>query len=80
MKDKIEDLIQQYTEAKQEIFSLLEELNQINTTKLNYKENDSLREHKIKLEESGYQKGLFVDDLKKLLGFLFRAKNGYNRF
>lgn len=67
MKQKILDLIEQYKEQKQEVFTMLEELNQINTTKLNYKENDSLREHKIKLSEEYDMRGLFITDLKNLL-------------
>ncbi len=67
MKEKIENLIQQHKEAKQEVFNLLEELNQVNTTKLDYKENDTLREHKIKLEEELYMRNVMISDLENLL-------------
>jgi hypothetical protein len=67
MKQKIEGLIEQYQTDRIEIWNILEELNQINTTKLNYKENDSLREHKIKLSEEYDMRGLFITDLKNLL-------------
>jgi hypothetical protein len=67
MKEQIENLIAQYRESKQEVYSLLEELNQVNTTKLDYKENDSLREHKIKLEEELYMRNVMISDLENLL-------------
>jgi len=67
MKEQIKELIRHHKESRTEVFIMLEELNQINTTKLNYKENDSLREHKIKLEEEYDMRGLFITDLKNLL-------------
>jgi hypothetical protein len=67
MKEKIENLIEQYKESRQEVFNLLDELNQINITKLNYKENDSLREHKIKLSEGLYMRNIMLSDLQSLL-------------
>jgi hypothetical protein len=67
MKEQIENLIAHYREARQEVFSLLEELNQVNTTKLDYKENNSLREHKIKLEEELYMRNVMISDLENLL-------------
>lgn len=67
MKEKIENLIRQYKEAKQEVWSLLEELSQIDVTKLDHKENDSLRESKIRFEEEYAWRGVFINSLKDLL-------------
>lgn len=67
MKEQIEELIEKYKLQKLEVFSYLEELNQIDSSKLDYKENDSLRESIIRYEESHYLYSIIINDLENLL-------------
>jgi len=67
MKEQIENLIQQYRESRIEVWNLLEELSQIETTKLDYKEVDSLRSLKTRYEEEYTWKGVFISELENLL-------------
>ncbi len=67
MKDKIKELIKHHTDSKDEVYSILEQLNQIDTSKLDYLEEDALRESKIKLEDELYFRRLFIQDLESLL-------------
>ena len=67
MKGKIEQLIQQHRLAKDEVNNLLEELNQIDSSKLSYQEVDSLEVSKVKLLEEIYLRSVFVTDLESLL-------------
>ena len=67
MKEKIENLIQQYKESRMEGWNCLGELNQIDISKLDYKENDILSESKIRHEEEYAWKGIFISELENLL-------------
>lgn len=67
MKEKIKELIQHHTNSKNEISSMLEELNQIDNSKLSYQEIDSLEESKLKLLDELYFRSLFISDLENLL-------------
>ena len=67
MKDKIEELIFHHKTAKQEVSTMLEELNQIDSSKLSYQEVDSLEESKLKLIDEKYFRQLFIQDLQSLL-------------
>jgi hypothetical protein len=67
MKQKIEDLIAHHKQAKIEVNFLLEELNQIDTSKLSYQEVDSLRETEMKYSDELYFRRLFIQDLESLL-------------
>lgn len=67
MKQKIQELIQQQKIAKQECFSLLEELSQIEDSKLDYKELDALKESKIRLEAEYEVRCSVLSDLENLL-------------
>lgn len=67
MKEQIKELIHHHKEARQEVFSLLEELSRIDDSKLSHKEKDILIESKIKLSEEYDMRGLFITDLKNLI-------------
>lgn len=67
MKQKIEELIKHHKTAKLEVFTMLEELSQIDESKLDYKEIDSLRYSKIRYSEEVYFRQLFIQELKDLL-------------
>jgi hypothetical protein len=67
MKEQIEELIQQYKESRKEIWSLLEELSQVELTKLTTEENNSLRESIIRYEEEYYLYGNIITDLENSL-------------
>lgn len=67
MKEKIEQLIEKYKLQKLEVFNCLEELSKIDGSKLDYKENDSLRESIIMHEESHYLHSIIINDLEHLL-------------
>lgn len=67
MKQKIQELINSHKLAKMECYSLLEELSQIDTTKLSYQEEDALNELKMKNTEELYYRQLFIQDLESLL-------------
>jgi hypothetical protein len=67
MKEKIENLIQQYRESRVEVWSLLEELSQVDNSKLDYKEADSLQSLKTRYEEEYTWKGIFISELENIL-------------
>lgn len=67
MKERIKELIQHHKQSKLECQSLLEELNQIESSKLSYQEIDSLETSKVKLLEEMYLRSVFVTDLESLL-------------
>lgn len=67
MKEQIQQLIENYKLQKLEVFNCLEELSQIDSSKLDYKENDSLRESIIMHEESHYLYSIIINDLENLL-------------
>lgn len=67
MKEKIENLIQQYRESRVEVWSLLEELSQVDNSKLDYKEIDSLNESILRYEDEYYIYGNVITDLENLL-------------
>ena len=53
MKEQIENLIQQYRESRAEVWNCLEELSQVDNSKLDYKEADSgVLNEKIKRSKS----------------------------
>ena len=54
MKTKIQELINQHKNSKNEVNSLLEELSQIDSSKLSYQEIDSLETSKVRLFEGIY--------------------------
>lgn len=66
MKEQIEELIQSYKESRREVWSLLEELSQVELAKLTTEENDSLRESVIRYEEQYYIYGNVITDLENL--------------
>lgn len=67
MKHKIQELINHHKIAKQEVEFLLEELNQIDGSKLSYIEIDSLEMSKLKYLDELYFRQLFIQDLENLL-------------
>lgn len=67
MKEQIQQLIDNYKLSKIEVFNCLEELNQIDGSKLDYKENDSLREFIIRHEETHYLYSIIINDLENIL-------------
>ena len=67
MKEKIEELIISYKQYKFECQCLLEELSQIDGSKLSYQEIDSLEESKLKLLEEAYWRSVMLSDLENLL-------------
>ena len=67
MKEQIQQLIDNYKLSKLEVVSYLEELNQIDSSKLDYKEIDSLRESVIRYEESHYLYSIIITELENLL-------------
>lgn len=67
MKEKIQKLIQQQKTAKSEVQYMLEELSQIEESKLGYKELDALKESKIRYEIEYEMRQLFIQDLEELL-------------
>lgn len=67
MKEKIQELIFHHKTAKQELELLLEEFSQIDTTKLNYQEEDALKEGKIRYEEESAWRAVFISSLEGLL-------------
>jgi len=67
MRDEIQALIKEYKIAIMEINMLLEELSQIDDTKLSYQEEISLKELKSSHEEAYRLYGIFLDQLEGLL-------------
>lgn len=67
MKEKIKELILHHSNSRDECRSLLEELNQIDSSKLSYQEIDSLEESKLKLLEEAYWRSVMLSDLENLL-------------
>jgi hypothetical protein len=67
MKTKIQELIKHHTEAKNEVSYFLEELSQIDTSKLDSVEKEALRDSKLKYEDELYFRRLFLQDLENLL-------------
>lgn len=67
MKEKIQELIDHHKTAKMECYNLLEELSQIDTTKLSYQEENALKELKTKNNDELYFRQLFIQDLESLL-------------
>lgn len=67
MKQKIQELIQSHKTAKTEVKQLLEELSQIDTSKLDYLEEDALKESKIRYEVEYEFRQLMIQDLEDLL-------------
>lgn len=67
MRDEIQALIKEYKIATMEVNMLLEELSQIDDTKLSYQEEISLKELKSSHEEAYRLYGQFIDQLENLL-------------
>lgn len=67
MKEKIQELILHHKIAKLEVAQLLEELSQIEDSKLDYKELDALKESKIRYEVEYEMRQLMIQDLESLL-------------
>lgn len=67
MKEKIQELIFHHKNSKNEVSTLLEELNQIGTDKISYQEDISLKELKAKYQEEYDMRQLFIQDLESLL-------------
>jgi len=67
MKEKIQELILQQKTAKTEVKYLLEELSQIEESKLDYKELDALKESKIRYEVEYEMRQIMIQDLQSLL-------------
>lgn len=67
MKDKILELIRHHREAKIECNNLLEELSQIDSSKLSYQEDEALEESRIKYREESAWRGVFISQLEYLL-------------
>ena len=67
MKDKIKELIKHHTNSKNECNNLLEELNQIDSSKLSYQEIDSLESLVSKYTEESCWRGVFISQLQDLL-------------
>ena len=67
MKEKIEELISQHDFAQKEIKNMLEELSQIDDTKLSPVDLNQLDCSKIELESEYALRGQFVESLKDLL-------------
>lgn len=67
MKEQIQELIDNYKLSKLEIFNYLEELSQVDGSKLDSKENYSLKNAIIRYEEEYAWKGTFISELENLL-------------
>lgn len=66
MEEKINNLIQHYTEARLEVNALLTELNSIDLSKVSSKEKRSIREAIIKSAEELHLRKVFIQDLETL--------------
>jgi len=67
MKEKVQELIQHHKSSKDEVYMLLEELNQIDIDKISYQEDIALKELKAKHQEEHDMRQLFIQDLESLL-------------
>ncbi len=67
MENKIKELIEHYKLAKLEVYSLLEELNQIDVSKLSEEEINSLELSKARYMEEYAMRNIFINDLESLL-------------
>ena len=67
MKDKIKELIQQQKTAKIEVEYMLEELNQIDSSKLSLQEINDLQSLISKYTEESCWRGVFISQLQDLL-------------
>lgn len=67
MKQKILELIQCQKQSESECQYLLEELSQIEESKLDYKELDTLKDSKVRLEVELEMRCLFLSDLENLV-------------
>lgn len=67
MKERIQELIKHQTNSRNEVRSLLEELNQIDADKISYQEYNSLNELKVKYEEEMSLRSSFITDLENIL-------------
>ncbi len=67
MKNKILELIRHHREAKQEVNMLLEELSQIESSKLSYQEDEALESLKVRYENESAWRGVFLSQLEDLL-------------
>lgn len=67
MKEKVQELIQHHKSSKDEVYMLLEELNQIDIDKISYQEDIALKELKAKHQEEYDMRQLFIQDLESLL-------------
>lgn len=67
MKTEIQELIKHYTETKKEIWMMLEELSQVDDTKLSIEEKESLKLSIARLSTEYEMRGLIVSDLTNLL-------------
>ena len=68
MKTEIEQLIQEHIIAKQEVFSLLEELSKLSDSKLSKKDKEALECQKIILENENSLRLSFISELELLIG------------
>ncbi len=67
MKEEIIELIKHYNESKKEVYMMLEELSQVDNTKLSKEEKESLELSIAKLSTEHEMRGLFIQELKNLL-------------
>lgn len=67
MENKIKELIEHHKLSKLEVYSLLEELNQIDSSKISKEENNSLELSKARYMEEYAMRNIFINDLESLL-------------
>ena len=67
MKEKIQELIKHHINSKNEVNSLLEELNQIDNSKLSLQEIDDLQSLINRYTEESCWRGVFISQLQDLL-------------
>jgi len=67
-KDKLEELIEHHTHAKQEAWGLANELFNTNDSKMTVEEKRALEEAKLSMQSEYSFRSLFVEDLKNLRG------------
>ena len=67
MEEKIQELIDQHKNLKQEIWHMLNELNKLESTKMSKEDREAFICSKISLEKEHDIRGCFIHELETLL-------------
>ena len=67
MIEKIQELIDQHKNLKQEIWHMLNELNKLESTKMSKEDEEAFKTSKIELLKEYDLRGVFIHELETLL-------------